>query len=490
MPTAIATPLRDAIATLRRANLGKPEAVRVAREASGDLVARAFFAAGFPEAKPISGPFTACPLLASELSAPQRLLVEVYADIDEALSAELEETPHLHGRKVPIPIGHLTLRRWIGKAPPSVLEEEHDLDGRRWPLWRHACDGDGASDVMRKLVDAVPLAQGIAMLDALSHWSGYGFDPVRNLHRDSRPVREMKDEGVPWARAQIAGWLASIAGGTRIYKGSPQPHFQHDSALFAMLAMARGGVAIEPEWDQFLVCSFEHSPATFVEAAMAIPEERRHIAAARAVRGWGQNDTKVDKALALLDVFDSADLARAVFELLPRTIRAKRTVQLLTEMSATRPGVARALAEHRGKLPRPIPLTVREKVQPIVATALSPMHAKQLAALRKSDPDNFADAEMVADLELRVLVDAEGEPAFDAWLYATDTGVYYATGTTKVVAHRVQGGMEAVGKTSPSVLAGLDAMSARRGAPSNMAVRPPVKKKKRVTPPARPRPGR
>jgi hypothetical protein len=473
LPSEVAASLRCAIAILRGANLADSAAARDARDASGRKVAEAFFASGFPEAEPISGPSTARPMLADELTAEQRVLVAAYADIEDALNAELEELPHLWGHKLPIPSGAETMRRWIGASDPTALEEEHELNGHRWPLWRHACEGGlHNSKAMTAYIDSLPFAQAVVVMDAVAHRSGYGFTPVRNLYRNARLMRELKDEGVPWARAQIAAWLLAIAVPPRLFRGNPQPQFEHDSALFALMAMARGAVPIEPAWDAFLVCSFDHEPPSFVEAAMAIPEERRHAAAARAVRGWGQNDTKVRKALALLEVFDSADVARAVFEMLPRTIRAKQTVQQLTALSATRPGIAQALAEHKRKLPRPVPLMESARVQPASPSVLSAAQAKQLAAVKKSDPDNFEDTEMVHDLELRVLVGADGKPAFDAWLYATDTGVYFAAGTTKVVAHRIQGGMQAVGKTSPAVLAGLDAMSARRGAPSNMAVRP------------------
>ena len=221
LATEIAAPLRKAIATMRRANLTDHAAAKVAREASGELVAGAFFAAGFPEAAPITGPFTARPLLASELTAAQRVLVEVYADIEEALSTELEQTPHLHGRKVPIPTRFTTLRRWIGAEPPTPLEEEHELDGHRWPLWRHACEADH-EEVMAELVDTLPFEEGIAVLDALSHASGYGFDKVPGLYRTARLIKQIKGEGVPWARRQIESWVAAIATGPGAPNGGPE----------------------------------------------------------------------------------------------------------------------------------------------------------------------------------------------------------------------------------------------------------------------------
>jgi hypothetical protein len=479
LPADIAAKLAEAVALLRRADHQKPEASRKARDASGVLVAQAFAAAGFPKAEPVENTARSRPVLASELTAPQRVMVEVYADIEDALIAEVEDTPTLFDKRIPIPIRPETMRRWLGITPPTVLEEELEWKGQRWPLWRHACEGgfrNGAS--MRALVDSLPIERALPVIDALSHWSGYGFEDVPNLYRSSRPIREMKGEGVAWARAEIEKIVAATSGPPRLFRGVPQPQFEHDTALLALVAMARAGVPIEPEWDPFLVCSFEFDPPPFVEAAMAIPEARRHAAAAAAVRGWGQNDTKVAKALALLKRFDSVEVARAVFELLPRTIRAKQTVQELAAMSKTKPGIARALAEHLGKLPRPVPLTVRERVHPVDAGKLSPSHAAQLAAAKKGDPDNFDEPELVDDLELRVLHDASGKHVYDTWLYATDTGVYYAAGTTKKIAHRIQGGIEALGKTSPSVLAGLDAMSDRRGAPSNMAVRPDAPSKK------------
>lgn len=474
LPTGVAAKLAEAVAVLRRVEPATSEPARkAARDASGELVAEAFALANFPKAENVEKTSRTRPVLASELTPAQRVMVEVYADVEDALTSEVEETPNLFEKFIPIPIRPETMRRWLGVTPPTVLEEEIEWKGKRWPLWRHACEGGlHNTEPMTALVDSLPIGKALPVMDALSRWNGYGFAQVRNLYRYARPMREMKDEGVAWARAELAKMVEATSRPPRLFRGVPQPQFEHDTALLALLAMARAGVPIEPEWDRFLVCSFAFDPPLFVEAAMAIPEERRHAAAAAAVRGRGQNDTKVDKALALLKKFDSAEVARAVFDLLPHTIRGKQTVQALTATSKTKPGIARAVAEHIGKLPRPIPLTVRERVHPVDANELSPSHAAQLAAAKKGDPDDFDEPGAVDDLELRVVCDANGKHVYDAWLYATDTGVYYAAGTTRKIAHRIQGGIEAVGKTSPSVLAGLDEISARRGAPSNMAVRP------------------
>ncbi len=484
LPDAVAAPLREAVAIFERASLDVASEAREACKASGAQVAAALAAAGFPPA-PTTW-YGVRPMLASELTEAQRRVVEVYADVDELLRAEFRLFPEPGVGGWPIPPTASLIRRWLGLSGASALEEEHTLNGQRWPLWRHGCEPKGA-ETITALVDALPLDRALGVIDAVSHYNGYGFPRVQNLYRSARCMRELKGEGVAWARAFIERALAAIAAPSG--KGGAAHAFEHDAALLALFAMVRGGVAIEPAWDVLLVCSYEHAPASFVEVAMAIPEERRHAVAARAVRGWGQTDTKVDKACALLEVFDSTAVARATLELSPRTINPKRTVQRIADLSTTRPGVARALSEHRRKLPQPVPLMLRERVHPVSEQALSPAHAAQLAAVKQGDPDSFEAAELVDDLELRLLTDEAGKPAFDAWLYATDSGAYFVAGTTELVAHRVQGGMEALGGTSAALLAGLDETSARRGAPARAATRadgrasrPAKKTAKKTTP--------
>src|SRR5262249_43431815 len=157
-------------------------------------------------------------------------------------------------------------------------------------------------------------------------------------------------------------------------------------------AMARGGAPIEPAWDRFLVCAFHHETSTFVECVMVVPAARCEAAAAAAVRGAGQFDMKVRSALALLEVFDAADVARAALELLHRPVHESTFLAALRGLASSRPAVARALAEHEKRLPTPVPLSVLARSRVVDDLALGPTHRAQLVELRESDPDTFDEA--------------------------------------------------------------------------------------------------
>jgi len=52
-----------------------------------------------------------------------------------------------------------------------------------------------------------------------------------------------------------------------------------------------------------------------------------------------------------------------------------------------------------------------------------------------------------------VTLTENGKPAFEAWLYAGDSGTFFTAGTTKVIAQRIQMGIHLEGKKKDPALA-------------------------------------
>jgi hypothetical protein len=134
-----------------------------------------------------------------------------------------------------------------------------------------------------------------------------------------------------------------------------------------------------------------------------------------------------------------------------------------------RSNLQRASAGKRPAAPKPFRIVTQQ--HPIDESTLDAPHRAQLVALRAADPDSFE--EPMDDLELRALV--EGDTRIDAWTYAGDC-VYFAAGTTTVIARRIQGRVEIVGPPDPMLAAQLDADSRERSGKKPASKKPASKK--------------
>lgn len=163
---------------------------------SGALVLPGFRDAGF-------GPAPAIPdahlkplvLLASELTPAQRRFAEVFADVQDAVTATGSRGIWLFGSMMPIPEEPATIRRWLGLSPRSLLEEEIEHEGERLPVWRVASSLPLAkAETLVEILDAQPLERAIGMLDAVREPNDYGFHSRGG--RRPRPGRSA-DRGSP-----------------------------------------------------------------------------------------------------------------------------------------------------------------------------------------------------------------------------------------------------------------------------------------------------
>ncbi len=427
-----------------------------ASEAASALLVAAGFAAHAKHAIP----------LPSELTNDQRRVYEIVA------RAELPAFSHPFGGN------SRAILRWLGLAPPSPLEELVEHAGREVPLWRALAEMDRSRDPTRPppatpeahraalrarvaLLDAMPHERALRTIDCLLSFerSPYAFAPFHFFwggeHGAGAAVlAALRGEGAAWAREQLEARAAILESDTVAV-------IEAERALLWLFALVRAGVAIEPRWDRALVYAVPHlaPPSMFVECALAIPEDRREraVVAAMQATGHGIAGNKLAAGLALLEAFDSRAIAAAMIEAVKSGIRQPALEEKLDALATTRPGVRRALIDWQATLAKPLALKVKARLHPIDEAALSPAHAAQLAALRQSDPDDFGDPEMIGDLELRTLTDAKGEHVFDFWLFASDSGAVFEAGTTREVAHRIQGFVE-LALSQPadaSLLAGL-----------------------------------
>ncbi|MEZ4428211.1 MAG: hypothetical protein R3A51_11050 [Nannocystaceae bacterium] len=78
-------------------------------------------------------------------------------------------------------------------------------------------------------------------------------------------------------------------------------------------------------------------------------------------------------------------------------------------------------------------------------------------------------------LELRTIVDADGAPVYDAWLYMVDSGTIFKTGTEEVIAEVIQFGLET---DDPALEAALDPLLGERAKRAFLRGSAPAKKKK------------
>jgi hypothetical protein len=72
--------------------------------------------------------------------------------------------------------------------------------------------------------------------------------------------------------------------------------------------------------------------------------------------------------------------------------------------------------------------------------------------VRRLSCDENDESALGAVLE-HVTLTENGKPAFEAWLYAGDSGTFFTAGTTKIVAQRIQAGIQLEGKKKDPALA-------------------------------------
>jgi hypothetical protein len=380
--------------------------------------------------------------LATELDDTQRAVAEILSLHDEL--------PDLVG--FAIPSQAWKIRRWLGAAPAGALEQivEHTLDGEklREPLWRalrrHERPGKAAQEFFHSL--DLSLAE---RLDAYGDIVLGAYGVRRRGLTWGEPVDIGADCG-SWAE-RAADRLLEVRHGT-----TP---VEIKWAIY--LALVRGDRPIAERWFPLFPAE-EGREALMAECARALPEDRRDEVLTAAVRGLSFSVAIVRVGLVLLEEFPSTALTQLVLARGDGAASApakngrvtkKELTKRLQQIGGQHPVVADALERHLANLPPLVVLGVDSVLRPTSVDALSATQREQLVeAGRSHDGEQLSAAQRLAaddedhsfagTLEIRVLVDATGRPAYDAWLYRGDSGAVFRAGTTEIVAEIIQANVE------------------------------------------------
>jgi hypothetical protein len=375
--------------------------------------------------------------IASELPPLARTLAEIV--IREDLPAGFQWLP-----------GGSAARRWIGLDPPGPLEREVEWGGREVPLWYALRTAEEAAYAERgkrgrtdplAIVLAIPIGERLPVLAALGTFAWCYRILSQPYQYWELAANGLTTEGQAWAREAIA----------RAVRPDGEPLFAHQLAFFALV---RAGEPIAPAWDRFLPLGTHVPEAIVVECAKALPLDRlESVAPALLAQTYAQK--VIDLGTAILRHHDSKVIAERVIATSARSAPHRRKVELaaLATIAKRRPGVAEVLATALGGAPKSRSLTVTWRAAPRAPTDLTPIMAKQLVEAgrqwdRKTLPverrlsvDENDEAAIGAVLEYVKLAEYD-KPAFDAWLYAGDSGTFFVPSTTKVAALMIQGGIQ------------------------------------------------
>jgi hypothetical protein len=250
------------------------------------------------------------------------------------------------------------------------------------------------------------------------------------------------------------------------------PH--NGKCLAVFLALARAdGEKLDPRFDRLLPAPNGEPwlEAAFEECLAALPEERRGPAMRAAIQRE-RGTVAVGAGLRVLARFPDVEVARHV-------IRESKTCEITAyTLSRVRPKLEALAKKHPQLAPAlggkaPPALEVLAVRAPTRATDLSPMDRAQLElAARKHDgkrvpaekrfgPDDGSETSFGAT-NLFVTLGEKGQARYDAVLFAGDAGSVFRHGTTREVAARVQGDLEA---SSPDLAVRLaDALARAEGA--------------------------
>ena len=233
-----------------------------------DLLVKAFAGLG----RDLSAPGAKTPL-PSELSAAERALVE-----------RMKSLRHVF--VPPLPRGADALRRWLGEAPPSALEQlvAHPSvgSGSPTPLYRaiqSLFDDQGiATPELRPFVESLPVDVRVRAAEQLYYEEAergcYGIDNWVfldfNAYPEDRAVLDRIDAALaPWARETAARWTSRLASKPRRLA----PTVVAEPILAALLASRE---AWPEAWDRTLLTPNDEGRSDWVlRALLSLPEARR-----------------------------------------------------------------------------------------------------------------------------------------------------------------------------------------------------------------------
>jgi len=254
--------------------------------------------------------------------------------------------------------------------------------------------------------------------------------------------RELKDQGRQWA-PKTADMLLSLA----------QSHRRHVPMVYrwpVFWALVKAKVPIEARWDALLPVEWSQAKRTRA-CVRAIPKERR----ARAILAALEHTVRpVEIGMSLLPDFWSAELAVGILVLCERTgTPLEQVAAQMRKLGRRRPKVIAAVEAYLSQVPKPVVLVCQQTLRPDSVDVLTPLQLGQLEAAGEAYDGRKLDAaarlaagdetgSFLGTLEILLLADAVGVPAYDVYLYQVDSGTVFRSGTTQDCAHIVHGSVE------------------------------------------------
>jgi hypothetical protein len=376
--------------------------------------------------------------LASTLTVEQRKVVEVTA-----------RTPGPYLMYYTIPTAAWARRQWIGIDPPGALFRVK-IDGV--PLF-HAVRAAmvKGNDVAIALLESVPEADRTEALCDLR---------LSELDAWNSPAQTMLQKAMP----NIDGAAFAERLFTLFARDQPQAERSNMGSIPAELARAafgsivRAKIEVKEEWDVLLPIAPWIRPEERTRYVEAIPEARRSAALNYALQRGMFNIDRIRVALEVLPEFPYPGVAEVVVAHIDATRDTEKALALLREAGAKNAGVAKVAKPLLSKLAKAPKLKIAKHVPRLTEADLDPIRTKQLetaqstyggkrlkaAAIFQNEADGDVGGETILPslTEIVYLMDEEGAPAYDAWLYMGDTGSIFKAGTTKRIASIIQGGLE------------------------------------------------
>jgi hypothetical protein len=346
-----------------------------------------------------------------------------------------------------------TARRWLGIDPPGPLETLVDHEGAQIPLWRALCLTQKGPRVP-PIVATLPIPLRFDVLGTKDAW---GYRIAADVDGAWKIAASVRGEARDWALAR----LASVK-----HKPLAEIHGSFDlGEQLAFFALVRAGHPIDPAWDLYLPIGTEVPVEITAECARVLPLDRLE-AVAPALLEKTHGSHAIQLGLAILAEHDSPAIARFVWTKSARSFPHHRDAErnALAAIGEMKPGVGGVVASFAKRAPKKRTFVVSGRLAPRSESELSKLQAaqlieagkkwdrKDLPVARRLSCDENDESALGAVLE-HVTLTENGKPAFEAWLYAGDSGTFFTAGTTKVIAQRIQAGIHLEGKKKDPALA-------------------------------------
>lgn len=461
LPREAAGPLRQALAHYARVPTDTPkveppqytnlvvEAAPLAPHEAGALVRKSLEAVSFRGHRELVP-------LPSELTDAQRAVVELLAYVDGAAVHRFAIPPSARVR-----------RRWLGIDPPTRLEQPARYvvagETREAPLWRalaeltreaeqmspeeraaQTWDPELGSDTDPAQVFflSLPIEDRLEVLPDLL---------IRAYRLNQAPrwgrLSEIDASHGRWAVRVIEEFVQTLFA-EDANRGERAGYFKLPAPLKwpLFLALARGGVPIEPAWESLLPAG-AHDPygPAMRECIRAIDPERRAPAILTTLRGEFPRGA-LAIADMLLDEFPYIELVDLMLENIDASVfsifRGSRRGKLahLADRVAERPALAAHVAAHIDALPDLPKLTCRRRFRPRSLSELTDAQRAQLEVANGGAamgvgamplPETPGAEDEESFVSVFEIVDENDEPVIDAILLLDEDGSIFRAGTTE-----------------------------------------------------------